>query len=166
MKTLLKSISIFVLCLLSLGGTASVASTESWPTAPRLMELPTPYGTLAISDSEYVYEARLQLDGVALEPAVTGMLYISYAFEFPDRHAALIGINQGNDKCPVSYRWVILKADGYQVSPAFGSCSEHIRVSANARSLTLQTPNRETPNKLDTYVFDGKNVKQRTGKSK
>lgn len=154
------------LCLLLVGGPVSAVTQETWPVAPKLTELTTPYGKLAVSESEYVYEARLKVNEIEIDPPVTGLLSISYAFELPDRQAALVAINSGNDSCPVSYRWVVLKADGYQVSPAFGSCSEHIQVSADARRLTLRTPNRKTPGEIDTYVFDGKEVKQLRGRAR
>lgn len=159
MRTLFRYCKALVPLLL-ICGPAHAVGDESWPAAPKLLELATPYGTLAVSESEYVYEAKLKLDGVQIDPPISGMLNISYAFEMPDRQAALVAISKGNDSCPVIYRWVVLKADGYQVSPAFGSCSEHIRVSADARKLTLQTPSRELPDKVDTYVYDGKTVTQ------
>lgn len=145
---------------LACGPAWAIATDASWPAAPKLAELPTPYGTLAVSESDYVYEARLQVDGVQVKPAVSGMLNISYAFQLPDRQAALIAISKGNDTCPVIYRWIILKADGYDMSPEFGSCSELIKVSADTKNLTLQTPNPEFPEKLDTYVYDGTTVTQ------
>lgn len=165
MHTLLRYCKALVPLLL-ICGPAHAVGDENWPAAPKLLELSTPYGTLAVSESEYVYEAQLKLDGVQIDPPISGMLNISYAFEMPDRQAALVSISKGNDTCPVIYRWVVLKADGYQVSPAFGSCSENIRVSADARQLMLQTPSRELPDTVDTYVYDGKTVKQTTGAKK
>jgi len=161
-RCVIVSVSLMLAC-----GTATAVETK-WPVAPKLIELPTPYGTLAVGESEYVYEARLQLDGTPIEPHITGMLNISYAFNLRDSQAALVTISKGSNVCPVSYRWVILKADGYEVSPEFGSCSEHIKVSADARQLTVQTPSQESPGKLDTYVYDGKTVIQRgeNGKQK
>lgn len=155
-----------LLCLMVFCGPARALPEEAWPAAPKLVELSTPYGTLAISESEYIYEARLKLDGIELNPRIRGLLYISYAFELPGRQAALISISQGNDACPVSYRWVILKAGGYEVSPAFGSCSENIRVRADAKRLTVDTPSRESPEKIDSYVYDGHAIKQRTRSKK
>ncbi|HLU80207.1 MAG TPA: hypothetical protein VKZ52_11670 [Burkholderiaceae bacterium] len=148
------AVSLLLAC-----GPALAVPQENWPVAPKLTELATPYGTLAVSESEYVYEARLKLDDTEIDPPIVGMLSISYAFELPDRQAALVAINSGNDSCPVSYRWVVLRAEGYQVSPAFGSCSEQIQVSADGRTLTLKTPSRTSPGRVDTYVFDGKTVK-------
>lgn len=153
--------SLFVSFLLMCGA-ASATAENNWHAASRLIELPTPYGTLAVGDSEYIYEARLQLDGIEVKPSVSGLLSIDYAFSMPDSQVALVAIAQGNDACPVSYRWVILKADGYRVSPEFGSCSEQIRVNANTRQLTVQTPSLESPGNLDIYVYDGESVKKRT----
>lgn len=146
------------------GATAFAASETNWPVAPKLIELPTPYGTLAVGESEYIYEAKLKLNGSLVEPQISGMLNISYAFSMPDTQAALVTISKGNESCPVSYRWVLLKADSYQVSPEFGSCSEHIKVSADSRKLTVQTPSREAPGDLDVYEYDGKTVKRRSSK--
>lgn len=143
----------------------SMASVDAnWPTPPKLSELATPYGTLAVGASEYVYESRLQLDGTQIEPLISGMLNISYVFSIPDAQAALVTISKGNDTCPVSYRWVVLKADGYHVSPEFGSCSENIKVSAKARTLKVLTPSREAPDMLDVYEFDGERIRHRTSK--
>ena len=146
---------------------AAVAAPEAnWPALPQYFELPTPYGTLAVGESEYIYEARLKLDGVLLQPEITGMLSIHYAFSMPKAQAALVSISKGNENCPVSYRWIILKADGYTVSPEFGSCSDQIRVTADSRKLTLQTPNRRSPDVLDVYVYDGTSIKHATARKK
>lgn len=155
--------SIFASLLLA--GSATYAAPEiSWPVAPRHIELPTPYGTLAVGESEYIYESKLRLNGDLIEPQISGMLNISYAFSLPNTQAALVSISKGNNACPVSYRWVILKPDSYQVSPEFGSCSEQIRVSADSRKLTLQTPSQDQPGQVDVYEYDGKNIKHRVSK--
>ncbi len=150
--------------LLLATGTALASPEVNWPVLPKLNELPTPYGTLAVGRSEYVYEARLELNGTQVEPQVSGMLNISYAFNMPQALAALVVVSKGYDACPVTYRWVVLKPDSYQVSPEFGSCSEHIRVSADSRHLTVLTPSREKPGALDVYTYDGKTVKHRVRK--
>lgn len=152
--------------LLLVCGPALAAPESSWPTAPKLIELPTPYGTLAVGESEYVYEARLQLDGALIEPPISGMLNISYAFSMPESQVALVAISKGNEACPVSYRWVVLSAQGYKISPEFGSCSEHIRVTADSRRLTVQTPSQDSPGELDVYVYDGETVKRQKGRKK
>jgi len=154
------------LTALCICGTAWAAPEASWPVPPKLIELPTPYGTLAVGPSDYIYESKLELDGTLLEPQISGMLNIHYAFEMPDAQAALISISRGNETCPISYRWVVLRADGYKVSPEFGSCSPQIRVSADSSQLTLQTPNAQSPDTLDVYVYDGATVKQSTSKKK
>ncbi len=144
--------------------TTFAATETNWPIPPKLIELPTPYGTLAVGESEYIYEARLKLNGIVLEPPVSGMLNISYAFSMPESQAALVTISKGNETCPVSYRWVVLSSGGYKVSPEFGSCSEQIKVSADSHQLVLQTPSIETPGQVDEYVYDGGTVKRRTRK--
>lgn len=147
-------------------GPARATTETNWPMPPQLTQLATPYGTLLVGASEYVYESQLQIDGNQVDPPISGMLNISYAFSIPDAQAALVAISKGNDTCPISYRWVVLKADGYQVSPEFGSCSEHIKVTANSRTLTLQTPSREAPGRVDVYEYDGKVVRHRVSKKK
>src|SRR5690606_23718660 len=133
---------------------------------PHLLDRPPRYGRLAVGEGAYVYEAYLQLDGIQVEPQVSGMLNISYAFSMPQAQAALIVINKGYDACPVTYRWVVLRAGSYKISPEFGSCTEHIRVSADSTRLTVQTPSLENPGALDVYVYDGKTVKREVKKAK
>jgi len=126
------------------------------------MAFKTPYGTLGIRSSEYVYESRLYIDDGDVEPVVVGLLNIPYAFSMEKSEVALVSISNGDNECPVSYRWVILNKKGYKVSPPFGSCSSQIKVWVQGRKLALQTPNPEKPDKMDTYVYDGKSVKKRT----
>lgn len=137
------------------------AAQAQWPQSPSRMDLPTPYGTLEIKTSEYIYESRLRLDEADISPKIEGLLNITYAFALPNAQAALVSINDGNNICPISYRWVILHSKGYSVSPAFGSCSEHIKVSVSGKKFTMQTPNSQKPDKIDVYVYDGKTIKQR-----
>ena len=159
----LKSLHCSAVIALLLACATSYAAPESnWPPAPQYSELPTPYGTLSVGDSEYIYEARLVLDGARLEPEIKGMLSIHYAFSMPKSQAALVSISKGNESCPVAYRWVILKQESYSVSPEFGSCSDQIRVTADSRKLTLQTPNPQSPDVLDVYVYDGTSIKHAT----
>ncbi|MGB6103577.1 MAG: hypothetical protein WBF88_06975 [Pusillimonas sp.] len=141
---------------------ALATSPTTWPVSPSRLHLPTPYGTLDITTSEYVYEARLRVDNVDISPPIKGMLNITYAFSTPKAQIALISINNGSNVCPITYRWVILESSGYTVSPEFGSCSERIKVSAKGRLFTLQTPSHQAPNQIDVYTYDGKSIKHRT----
>jgi len=151
--------SVLLTCWFSFAP-ATAAPADNWPVPQKFFELPTPYGTLAVKESEYVYEARLQLNGELLDPDISGMLDIRYAFSMPKAQAALVAISKGNDTCPISYRWVIIKPQSYIISPEFGSCSEFIRVSADTSQLKLETPSRDAPNTLDTYVYDGQTLKR------
>lgn len=137
------------------------ATTAPWPNPLSRMDLATPYGTLHIQTSEYVYESRLRIDDTDIDPKISGILNIPYAFSLPAAQAALVSISTGNDACPVTYRWVILKKTGYKVSPEFGSCSDKIKVSATGRRFTLQTPNTQKPDKIDVYVYDGQTLRRR-----
>lgn len=147
--------------VLLLGSHVAEATTAEWPVSPSRMQLSTPYGNLHVQNSEYVYESRLQIDDTDIEPQVSGILNITYAFNMPAAQAALISINSGNNACPITYRWIVLDKSGYKVSPEFGSCNDQIKVSAKGRQLTLQTPSTHTPDQIDVYVYDGKTVKHR-----
>lgn len=152
--------NIVLSAALALAATSPVYASETseWPTAPSRLELSTPYGTLHVSASEYVYESQLMLDDDEIQPAVKGLLNIPYAFSSPDFHIALISIDTGEQACPVSYTWVKLEETGYSVTPPFGSCSEQVRVSTEGGTFSLQTPNVNEPSETDHYVYDGKTV--------
>lgn len=147
-----------ILGLASLGAHAS----DGWPISPSRLNLATPYGTLHIATSEYVYESALRVDDADVEPAIRGILNITYAFDMPKAQAALVSINKGNNGCPVMYRWIVLEEKGYKVSPEFGSCSDQIKVTATGRLFTMQTPSAQKRDKIDIYTYDGKTVKRRT----
>ena len=140
---------------------ATHAAEPVWPPQPSRLELESPYGTLNVQANEYVYEALLRLDDVPIKPQIRGILNIPYAFSLPKSHAALVSISSGDNDCPIAYRWIILRNTGYKVSPKFGSCSEHIEVSAHGPRFTVRTPNRENPGKIDVYIYDGKTLSQR-----
>ena len=150
--------------LTAVSAIASATSPVTWPVSPSRLSLSTPYGTLDVAPSEYVYESRLRINNSEVNPAITGMLNITYAFSTPKAHIALVSINSGSNTCPVSYRWVILQESGYSVSPEFGSCSDLIKVSAQGRLLTLQTPSHSAPGQIDVYTYDGKSIKHKTAK--
>ncbi len=160
----LRTIAIGLTLLLGwmLAAPAGWAASIDWPAQPSHLQLETPYGTLGVRTSEYVYESRLQIDNTDVQPAVRGLLNITYAFNLPTASVALVSISSGDNQCPMSYRWVTLKKDSHTVSPAFGSCSEQIKVSARHGALTLQTPNTEKADKIDVYVYDGKTIKLRS----
>ncbi|HWL28177.1 MAG TPA: hypothetical protein VNQ97_04655, partial [Burkholderiaceae bacterium] len=99
-----------------------------------------------------------------IEPAIKGILNITHAFSLPKARVVLVSINNGNNACPIRYRWVVLRADTYKVSPEFGSCSDKIKVSAKGHKLTLTTPSLQKPDKIDVYIYDGKTIKHRSAK--
>ncbi|WP_245153673.1 hypothetical protein [Allopusillimonas ginsengisoli] len=153
--------SLAIVLLLS-GGSSLASSPPTWPVSPSRMELSTPYGTLHVNASEYVYESRLFIDNTEVTPAIRGILNITYAFKRPKALVALVSIDNGSSDCPVVYRWIILDKAGYTVSPEFGSCSENIKVSATGQLLTLRTPSSQKPDKIDIYTYDGKTVRRST----
>ncbi len=148
--------------ILLAGGSSFASSPPTWPVSPSRMELATPYGTLHVNTSEYVYESRLLIDGAEVHPTVRGILNITYAFKRPNAQIALISIDSGNSNCSIVYRWIILQKSGYTLSPEFGSCSQNIQVSATEQTLTLRTPSSQKPDKIDTYTYDGKTVRRST----
>jgi hypothetical protein len=153
---------LIAVALAAIVGCAHASSPVTWPVSPSRMELSTPYGRLHVSASEYVYESRLLIDNDEVKPTIRGILNITYAFRRADELVALISINNGNNLCPIVYRWVILDKSGYTLSPEFGSCSEHIAVSANGRVLTMRTPSPQKPDKNDVYTYDGRTVRRST----
>lgn len=146
---------------LSLACGSAWATSADWPIPPSRLTLPTPYGTLSIKASDYIYESRLMLDNVELQPKIEGLLNIPYAFAMPKALAALVSINSGNSLCPIVYRWVTVRKEGYKMSAEFGSCSNQIKVSVKGHKFTLATPNSQKPDKIDIYVYDGKTIQQR-----
>lgn len=122
----------------------------------------TPYGTLQVKNNEYIYESRLHFNNADVAPVVQGLLNIPYAFSLPSSQIALVSISTGNPECPVSYRWVVLKEKGYDMSPAFGSCSDQIKVTVKGNTFLVQTPSNQKPDKIDIYAYDGKTVRKRT----
>lgn len=151
-----------LLCLLGIVFGGASAASPHWPTAPSRLVFDTPYGTLQVKDNEYVYESRLHFNDTDMAPAIEGLLNIPYAFSLPSAQVALVSINSGETDCPVSYRWVMLKKNSYTVSPAFGSCSEQIKVTVKGRTFLVETPNGQMPDKIDVYAYDGKTVRKRT----
>lgn len=147
-----------ILVLLSCHAWADSHRATDWPASPSRLQLATPYGKVHVSQSDYVYEARLLVNGKETTPPVMGLLNIPYAFSASEYHVALISIDSGDETCPVNYKWIWLETNGYRISGAFGSCSERIRVFADGNQFTLQTPNMEEPDKIDTYIFDGETV--------
>lgn len=149
----------FVALTAAIGNTTHAAVSALWPAAPSRLHLDTPYGELGVSSSDYVYESHLTFNGQKTTPNITGKLNIPYAFSTQKFHIALISINSGRKSCPVVYTWVVLNNDGYHLSPEFGSCSEQIRVSAKGSTFIVETPDTKEPEKVNTYVYDGKSVR-------
>jgi len=123
------------------------------PTRPNFV---TPYGTLGIKSYGYVFESRLQINNEEVSPTIQGLLTITYAFSLPKAEVALVSVNEGSEQCPYAYRWVVLHAKGYTVSPPISACSDRIRVTVNSQSFTLEAPNPRAPDKIDTYIYDGR----------
>lgn len=133
-----------------------------WPVAPSRLSLDTPYGTLSVKESGYVYESFLLFDDKPVQPRIEGIVNITYAFATPTSQVALVSVNKGSYQCPFTYRWITVDEKGYTVSPSFGSCSKQIKVFATGRKLTMETPSAQKPDEVDVYVYDGKTIQHHT----
>ncbi len=134
---------------------------DSWPVPPSRSVLATPYGTLAVRTTSYVYGSALTLDGAEVQPPIKGLIAISYAYRMGKRNVALISVDTGDPACPVRYHWIALEKSGHRVTKAFGSCSPKIRVTARGRTLLLETPSADDPGKTELWTYDGRSVKRR-----
>lgn len=152
-----------LLCLAALG-TASVAvgaAADQWPVSPQRASLETPYGTLAVRPSDYMYGATLTFNHTPTTPRLQGVLNIPYAYEVGRQQMALVSLDNGQTNCPISFYWVVISAQGYRITDPFGSCSNDIRMSAKGRILRMETPDPANPDKLDIWEFDGQKVYKR-----
>lgn len=147
-------------CILCLSQPA-VGTTAPWPNTPSRTVLDTPYGTLEVRSSDYVYESHLLLDGKPLQPDIRGIINITYAYRVNQTRVVLIAVNTGSSTCAVTYRWVTIRKDGYKVTEPFGSCSEDIRVATHGNQFMLSTPNQEKAGTVDTWIYDGHTVRRR-----
>ncbi|CAM5373318.1 hypothetical protein AFAE65S_01742 [Alcaligenes phenolicus] len=59
---------------------AHSAASQTWPQPPSQLSLDSPYGTLQVSQSDYVYEAQLQLDSQIIAPELKGLINIPYGW--------------------------------------------------------------------------------------
>lgn len=153
--------TVLAVCMLAGTGAAQGAETI-WPVPPSRLSLDTPYGTLSVETSGYVYESVLLFNKKIVEPKIEGIINITYAFATPKSQVALVSVNKGSYECPVTYYWVTVKKTGYVVSPSFGSCSKQIKVFATERDFTMETPNAAKPDEIDVYTYNGKTIRRRT----
>lgn len=143
---------------------ASRATTQAWPTQPSQLSVSTPYGHVQVSQSDYVYDARLMVDATTIEPEIKGLLNLPYAFNVGQSQSVLISIDTGMGDCPISFRWLTLKKEGYKLSDPFGSCTPKIRVSNQGATLIVHTPNSSRLDQVDEYRYDGHIIRQKRGK--
>ncbi|MER1966261.1 hypothetical protein [Castellaniella sp. GW247-6E4] len=136
-------------------------TADLWPDPPFRNVLATPYGTLEVRTTSYVYGSALLLDGTEVEPPIEGLINISYAYRVGKRSVALISVDTGDRACPIHYHWIALDKSGHRVTKAFGSCSPKVRVSIHGRNLQLETPSADAPGKIDLWSYDGRSVRRR-----
>lgn len=140
---------------------AHSSASQTWPQAPSQLSLDSPYGKLHVSQSDYVYEAQLQLDAQIIAPELKGLINIPYAFKQQHNQTALISVDKGLAGCSINYHWVTVSPKGYTVSPAFGSCSSQIRVRHHGQTLIMETPSQDNPALIDEYRYDGRKISLR-----
>jgi hypothetical protein len=150
------------LCLTVLGTTpaAVCAAPEQWPESPHRTVLETPYGTLAVRPSDYLYSATLTFNHTPTTPRMQGILNIPYAYVVGRRQMALVSLDSGQTSCPIRFYWVVISERGYHITEPFGSCSSDIRMSAKGRLLRMETPDPADPGKLDIWEFDGRKIRR------
>ncbi|HEX7386632.1 MAG TPA: hypothetical protein VF285_05045 [Castellaniella sp.] len=152
-----------LLCVAALGATPATGSTvDEWPAAPKRVVLETPYGTLAIRASDYLYGAMLTFNQAATTPHLQGILNIPYAYQVGKQQMALVSEDKGLPDCPVTYYWVVINSTGYHISAPFGSCSTQIRLVTQGALLRMETPDHQDATKLDVWTFNGKKVQKTT----
>lgn len=149
--------AFFIICL----SQPALGITAPWPTTPSRTALQTPYGTLEVRSNDYVYEAHLLFDGKKVQPDIRGIINITYAYRVGETRVVLIAVDTGSTTCAVTYHWMTIRKDGYQITEPFGSCSEDIRVATRGRQFVLSTPNLHKAGVIDTWVFDGHTVRRR-----
>lgn len=158
MRIRLGLLSVFcVLCL----SQPAIGTTAPWPDTPSRTTLQTPYGMLEVSSNDYVYESQLLFDGKRVQPDIRGIINITYAYRVDKARVVLIAVDTGNNTCPITYHWMTIRQDGYQLTEPFGSCSEDIRVATRGKQFVLSTPNPNKAGAIDTWVFDGRTVRRR-----
>lgn len=158
MRTRLCLLSAF--CILCLSQPA-IGISAPWPTTPSRTTLQTPYGTLEVRSSDYVYESHLLFDGKRVQPDIHGIVNITYAYQVGKDRVVLIAVDTGSSTCAVAYHWMTIHKGGYRITEPFGSCSEDIRVATRGQQFVLSTPNLDKAGAIDTWVFDGRTVRRR-----
>lgn len=147
-------------CILCLSGPA-VGTTAPWPATPSRTALQTPYGTLEVHGSDYVYESHLLFNGKRVQPDIHGIINITYAYRVNDTRVVLIAVDTGSTTCSVTYHWMTIHKTGYTITESFGSCSGDIRVAARGGQFVLSTPSRDKEGVIDTWIYDGQTVRRR-----
>lgn len=158
MRLRLSLLSAFCIVCLS---QPALGMTAPWPNTPSRTALQTPYGTLEVRSSDYVYESHLLFDGKRVQPDIHGIINITYAYRVDKARVVLIAVDTGSITCPITYHWMTIRKDGYRLTEPFGSCSEDIRVATRGKQFVLSTPNLNKAGAIDTWIFDGRTVRRR-----
>ena len=154
-------LTLGLLCLAALGATPAFGATpDEWPEVPKRATLETPYGTLSVRPSDYLYGATLTFDQAPTTPHLQGVLNIPYAYNVGKRLIALVSEDKGITGCPVTYYWVVISTTGYHISAPFGSCSASIRLSTRGSQLRMESPDAKNKDRLDVWTFDGRKVQK------
>src|SRR3546814_12755452 len=96
---------------------ASATAPITWPVSPPRLHLSTPYGTLQVATSEYVYESHLRIDGDEVSLTVRGILTITCAFRLSTAPGALVSTGKGTTQLPIVSCRVVFQKQEFIGSP-------------------------------------------------
>ena len=155
--------SIITCCLAMMSIMAS-AETESYKTR---------YGQFQIKASEDYPQGALYFKQKLVQPVIEGNNSLSVEGIYTlDKDDVLLVQDNGGSGCPVTLYFVkISESQKPSVSPAFGSCSDLIKVTAKEKQITVTMPDfmgapeSEAQEKAVgkhkmTYVYDGHVIKE------
>lgn len=109
----------------------------------------------------------LTFNGRPVQPRVEGNAALSFAYHLSSgsRLAALIE-DDGGSACPALFRWIVVSAGGYKLSPEFGTCTDLIKAEAKGGRFIVRMPGfvgpfntqaeqQQAVKRRVTYVYDG-----------
>jgi len=117
-------------------------------------------GTLAIGD-----DGTLRWRGRSVLPAVQANNSLSLVARHEvGRTDVLLLQNNGGSACPARYRFITVSASGIATSPEFGTCSDLIYPTGDARGVTVAMPafagpgQRAAPRRRVVYRYENGHV--------
>ena len=138
---------IFGIALLLLAGTSALAQEENTIT--------TRFGALTISDA-----GTLLFKGNPFDPPFKpeNSLGLSERYQIGATDVVLVTDN-GGTACPAIYYFVTVKKSGAKITPAFGTCSDLIKIKRTGDSISVSMPGYQGP-------FNSKRAQLRAGRER